>query len=58
VNVGNAEILLNHPVVIVGVAADLTGDETGADSGGPPVTATIVKARVQSGPVRIRCGSM
>lgn len=53
-NVGNVEILLNHPGVIIGMAADLSGDETGAETGGLPVTATMVKARAQSGAVRIR----
>jgi hypothetical protein len=55
VNVGNAEILLNHPCVFVGVPADLAGDATGADSGGLlPVKAVMVNARAQRGPVRIR----
>jgi hypothetical protein len=53
-NIGNVEILLNNPYVVIGVTADLEGSEVQADGGERPVTATMVKARVQSGAVCIR----
>ncbi len=54
VNIGNADIQLNNPYVVIGAIAGLEGSETQPDGGGRPVTATMVKARVQMGAVRIQ----
>jgi hypothetical protein len=54
VNIGSADLRPNHPYVVIGVPADLTDLETGANSSRLPVAATAVKARAQSGAVRVR----
>lgn len=53
-NIGSAELRPNHPYVILGAPADLADADTGEDPAGLPITATAVKARAQSGPVRVR----
>jgi hypothetical protein len=58
VNIGNVEILLNNPYVIVGEVAGLADGGAGVGRIGCPVTGAMVRARVQSGPVRVGFGSM
>jgi hypothetical protein len=54
VNIGNLDILLNNPYVIVGDRDGAVSDDTEVGNGMRPVTGLMISARAQVRPVRVR----